>query len=126
MNQSNGKDQALPNLTVTPPNVVSQDQAVSIVEQALGPTMTIVLKGCQASFPGIPAPLIMVAACQVLGKLVGGTFTGMASNVPLKPLMEARTECQRIFEKSVKSVPLMGAANQGPAMSMPPGFKPPG
>ena len=108
-----------PNLVPTPANVVSQDQAIAIVEQALGPTMTIVLKGTQASFPGVPAPLIMLAACRVLGKLVGGTFTGMASNVPLKPLIEARTECQRIFEKGIREVPLMGAGQTGPVMPMP-------
>jgi hypothetical protein len=118
MSQMNdGGNGSLSNLT-TPGNVISQDQAITVVEQVLGPTMTIVLKGTQASFPGIPAPLIMLAACRVLGKLVGGTFTGMASNVPLKPLMEAREECQRMFTRSIKEIPLMGAGNVGPAVPM--------
>lgn len=106
-------------LQPTPANVVSQDQAIAIVEQALGPTMTIVLKGTGASFPGVPAPIIMLAACRVLGKLVGGTFTGMATNTPLKPLMEARTECKRVFERSIQEIPLMGAGSVGPTMPMP-------
>lgn len=120
MNQPPNGNGMPANLMPTPANVVSQDQAIAIVEQALGPTMTIVLKGTQASFPGVPAPIIMLAASMVLGKLVGGTFTGMASNAPLKPLMDARTECKRMFEKGIQAVPIMGAGNVGANLPMPP------
>lgn len=117
MNQMNGG--GMPSLPQGK-NVVSPEQAISIMEGAIGPAFTIVLKGVQASFPGVPPHFIMLAACKVLGHLVGGTFAGM--NAPLAPLMKARAECRELFEKSIREIPFNAASGgaAAPAMPIPP------
>lgn len=127
MNQMNGQGGSglPPGLPPMPQgNVVSPEQAINIMEGAIGPAFTLVLKGVQASFPGVPPHFIMIAACKVLGHLVGGTFAGM--NAPLVPLMKARTECREMFEKSLKEIPLNAAAGGSTATAMPIPPKPQG
>lgn len=118
----NGHSEGLP-AGMPASNVVSPEQAIAIVEGAFGPLVAIALKGLQASFPGFPPNLIMLAACKVLGRLVGGTFSG--TNAPLGPLMKARTECREMFEKSIKEIPYnaVGGGSAGPAMPIPPNSK---
>lgn len=120
MNQVNGQGGLPPGLEAGPANVVSPEQAIAIIEQAVGPSFTVFLKGIQASFPGVPPHIIMLAACKVLGRLVGGTFSGV--NAPLAPLMKARTECREMFEKSIKEIPFnaIGGGSAVPPMPIPP------
>lgn len=125
MDQKNGNGPLPTGLVAPPPTVVSQDQAIQIVEGALGPTFTLVLQGIRSTMPGVPVPIIMLAACKVLGHLVGGTFAGV--NAPIAPLMKARTDCKDMFEKAIREVPVTSAGgSNAPAVPLPPSFKPRG
>lgn len=117
-NQKNGHQALPPNMVQAP--VVTAEQAVNVLEQAMGAPMTILLKGVQASFPGFPPGLIMLAACRVMGHLVGGSFSGQ--NVILTQAIKARTECKEMFEKAIKEVPITmpnGGSSQ-PSQPLPP------
>lgn len=113
----NGVHNPLPFLAGAAPQQVSVDRAIAILEQTIGPAVTIILKGVQAGFPNLPPPLVMLAACRVLGRLVGGTFAG--HNAPLAPLLKARSDCLAMFEKSLREVPVNSAYGGAPAMPPP-------
>lgn len=118
MVEKNGTTIHPPGLAM-PPQQVSPQQAITILEGALGGPITLLLKGLQSAFPGLPPPLIMIAACKVLGHLVGGTFAGL--NAPLAPLMAARKECREAFEKAIAEVSLTAAqGGTGPLPPAPP------
>jgi hypothetical protein len=118
--QMNGIKTLPPSMSMSG-QVVTPEAAINMLERALGPTFTIMLKGTQASFSGFPPQLVMLAACKVLGHLVGGTFAG--ANAPLAPLMKARADCKELFDKSIKEVPItaMGGSSKMPIPNPPQG-----
>lgn len=119
----NGATTPVPQLKGGPGKLLSADQAGMMLENLLGPAMTLTIKGVQSSFPGFPAHLIMLAACRVLGKMCGITYAGV--NAPLAPLMTQRKECREMFDKSMNEVPFnfVGGGTGGFGGPLPP---PPG
>lgn len=125
MNEVNGQKPTNLGLQQSAQQTMSVDQAIAMLEQAMGPALQLLLKGVQGSFPGVPPPLVAMCLCKVAGHIAGSTFAGINSNVPLAPLMNARTECVKQFEKALKAIPLIMPAGgtvppNGP-MPKPPG-----